>query len=331
MTEQRLTVVVGSGRCGSTALSNVLRMHPHVLSLSELFASLSPFPFPDGTMSGGDFVQFLNTPRPFTTSVMRHGFWPRVSEEVRQNREMPVLGAISVIVLPHLTDDPDRLLADLSLEFSERPADRIACHYRALFEWLGRRFGTRVAVERSGFSLHLVPQIRKLFPDARFVHLYRDGPDTAVSMSLHPVFQVLRVLREHAEHSGRDLQAEMAEMFRHGEVDVRPILEEEVPVAAFGRMWSETIVEGLGYLADVQEPQLRSFAFEDILDRPDDELTRLAEFLGVDPLPEWLKAGRAELDVTRRGAAQKLPPQELADLRASCEPGIRALESSLGR
>jgi hypothetical protein len=283
-------------------------------------------------MSGEDFIQFLNTPRPFATSVMRHGFWPKVSEEIRQTSEMPILGAISVMVLPHLTDDPQRLFGDMRSELSKRRASPIADHYRALFECLGRRFGTRVAVERSGFSLHLVPHIRKLFPDVRFAHLYRNGPDTSLSMSRHPVFQVLRVLREHAEHSGHDLSVEIDETFRHGEVDVRPILQAEVPVSAFGRMWSETIIEGLGYLADVPKSQQSSFAFEDILDRPETELTRLAEFLGIDPFPEWLKAGRAELDATRRGAAQDLPAQELADLQASCEPGMRALaDGSLSR
>ena len=35
-----------------------------------------------------------------------------------------------------------------------------------------------------------VPRLRRLFPEARVVHVYRDGRDTALSMSRHPAFQV---------------------------------------------------------------------------------------------------------------------------------------------
>ena len=52
------TFVVGTGRCGSTMLSNMLRGHPHVLSWSEFFAlitdALRTFePFTAGPIDGG--------------------------------------------------------------------------------------------------------------------------------------------------------------------------------------------------------------------------------------------------------------------------------------
>ena len=36
----QLTFVVGTGRCGSTLLSRLLREHPDVLSMSEFFSTL---------------------------------------------------------------------------------------------------------------------------------------------------------------------------------------------------------------------------------------------------------------------------------------------------
>jgi hypothetical protein len=147
-------------------------------------------------------------------------------------------------------------------------------------------------------------------------------------MSRNPIFKVFRFLMEKAERAGLGadgLSVEMAEMFRSGEVDVRPILEAQTPLPAFGRLWSNAIVEGLEYLADLPESRLLTLAFENLLDRPTDELTRLATYLGVEPLPEWLEKARADLDQTRRGAAQGLPPEELAALQESCTPGMRAL------
>src|SRR5580658_3590333 len=35
--EQPLTIVLGTGRCGSTMLSHLLAMHPEVLSMSEFW------------------------------------------------------------------------------------------------------------------------------------------------------------------------------------------------------------------------------------------------------------------------------------------------------
>jgi hypothetical protein len=44
--------IVGTGRCGSTMMSNVVRLHPRLLSLSEFFTSLAGRAFtlrePDG-------------------------------------------------------------------------------------------------------------------------------------------------------------------------------------------------------------------------------------------------------------------------------------------
>jgi hypothetical protein len=330
MSTQPPVFVVSSGRCGSTALSMVLAHHPDVLSINELFSSLEPFPLREGILTGPEFVDFLEEPRPFTLSVMRFGFWARLPEDSpeRLAGDMPVVPAISNIVLPRLTDDPAGLLAELRGELAARPSAPIADHYRALFDFLARRLGTRVTVERSGYSLRLVPRLRALFPEARFVHLYRSGPDTALSMSRNPIFKVFRVLMEKAERAGLGadgLSVEMAEMFRSGEVDVRPILEAQTPLPAFGRLWSNAVVEGLEYLADVPESRLLTLAFENLLDRPTDELTRLATYLGVEPLPEWLEKARADLDQTRRGAAQGLPPEELAALQESCTPGMRAL------
>ena len=42
--------VVSTGRCGSTMLSNMLRLNPEILSLSEFFSLLMPDPLPAGEL-----------------------------------------------------------------------------------------------------------------------------------------------------------------------------------------------------------------------------------------------------------------------------------------
>ena len=47
---------------------------------------------------------------------------------------------------------------------------------------------------RSGSSLPFVSVLRQLFPEARFVLQYRDGPDCAMSMSRHVSGQYAGIL-----------------------------------------------------------------------------------------------------------------------------------------
>jgi sulfotransferase family protein len=71
-----LTFVVGTGRCGSTLLSRVLREHPDVLSLSEFFGILrlagasgrSGFPVFD--LTGEQLWDLLARPFPMLDAML---------------------------------------------------------------------------------------------------------------------------------------------------------------------------------------------------------------------------------------------------------------------
>ena len=69
----RPVFIVGTGRCGSTALSNILNQHPSVLSLSEFFISLLPNAFVRHQMTGSQFWELLSTSRPKATLMLKHG------------------------------------------------------------------------------------------------------------------------------------------------------------------------------------------------------------------------------------------------------------------
>ena len=71
--------VVGTGRCGSTLLSNVIRDHPALLSLSEFFAFVTdlgsriPQAFPAGLVEASAFWSIVSTPYPKQTLMLRAG------------------------------------------------------------------------------------------------------------------------------------------------------------------------------------------------------------------------------------------------------------------
>nr|WP_274389124.1 sulfotransferase [Streptomyces taklimakanensis] len=341
-----MTFVVGTGRSGSTALSRVVNRHPDVLSLNELLSSVGFGGMPEGTLAGEEFWRLLADPNPSFDRMIRSG--AAIPEFVyphhrgRFSSHTTGIPALCLMVLPHLTDDPDGLLDELAPVVSAWPRRPVEDQYREFFALLSARFGRRAVVERSGFSVGWVPRLRTGFPEARFVHLYRNGPDCALSMSRHTGFRMLALLGEMYERLGLAFGTDLTEEHVHAlppdlsgllagdTFDPRLISDRVMPVTLFGEMWSRLVVECLEHLAKVPPERQTSLSYEDLLDEPEEELARLASFFGVDADAEWTTAGRAMLDPGRRGAALRLPPKELAALREACEPGERALALAKG-
>src|SRR5437763_1098947 len=192
-----LTFVVGTGRCGSTMLSRLLREHPDVLSMSEFFSTLriaaacGPAGFPVYDMDGAQLWRLLASPFPMLDAMISDGL--RTSEMLYPDHGR--FGAdtgiplVSHYILPMLGADPDWLFDELAAEVPRWPRRPAAAQYQKLFGYLSKLLGRPVVVERSASSLRLIPLLHAQFPAARFVHLHRDGPDCALSMSRHPAFR----------------------------------------------------------------------------------------------------------------------------------------------
>ncbi|MFH8612951.1 sulfotransferase [Streptomyces sp. NPDC018029] len=341
MTLRSLTFVIGTGRSGSTALSGILNSHPDVLSLNEYMASVGDAAFPAGSVSGAEFWEALFRPTPYFANMIRSGvLMPEFLYTRRPGRyaaETTSIPALSLMVLPHLTADPDGLLDEIRAAVLGWPDRTAAAHHEALFAWLGARFGRSHVVERSGYSTGWAPGLRAAFPYAKFVHLFRDGPDCALSMSRHPGYRVIALLREIRERTGVESFADLtAEQVRALPPELAPLLDDrfdpalvrdrDIPLRRFGTLWSELITQGVRFLDDLPHDRRMTLAYEDLIDAPREELTRLAAFVGVEPSPQWLDGACARLDAGRRGSAEKqLTAAELDELRSSCAPGTRAL------
>ena len=187
------TFIVSTGRCGSTMLSNMVREHPDLLSVSEFFTSLTSQAFRGTRLTGESVFRRLNTLSPSGRALLANGlfvdeFLYRLGPDSRYRAEEvpPVMCA----TLPHLSDDPEALWDRLSESLRLRPEDSLAAQYRYVFQWLTDHFGKKLWIERSGASLLFVPVLDRIFPGARFVHVFRDGRDTAMSMHRHHFFRL---------------------------------------------------------------------------------------------------------------------------------------------
>src|SRR5215469_3809769 len=191
----RPVIVVTTGRSGSTMLSNMVRSHPELLSLSELFILLGVRAFSDGPVSGPRFWEILSRPHRALHVLQRSGVtFPELLYVPGPGARFTVEAGVPplmLVPLPHLVDDPEALFDEIGAWAVELDARPLADQYRRLFDWLGRRLGRRVWIERSGASLPIADVLAQQFPEAGIVHLYRDGRECAMSMSRHDGFKLM--------------------------------------------------------------------------------------------------------------------------------------------
>ncbi len=340
----RPVIVVGTGRCGSTLLSQMVRQHPDLLSVSEVFSFTTDLgtrierAFPVGALSGAEFWNVLSSPQPRQSLLLTHGLqMPEVIYPWERGRFEPGgLPPIMQGMVPHLDGlDPDVLFDELAAEVCRWDAAPVDVHYRRFFSDLAARFGKRQWVERSGGSLRVVERLVEAFPEAAVVHIVRDGRDTALSMSQHIGFRMAILCGFQIEQLGVD-PFESSE--RTDEADLSDELADtlpenftaeaferfDLPPSLCGHYWAGEIVSGLTALEKVPPESLLTLRYEDLVCAPVDTVARLGSFIGAEVRSDWL-AESAALVRNERPRWPKLGISQQEELARACQPGFDAL------
>lgn len=322
--------IVGTGRCGSTLLSRMLAEHPDVCSIFEFFTGLDwSRRFAGGSVTAEEFTELISRPQPVIDAVLRRGYlveevtYPFGRGRFARGDTMPW---ILVSMLPRLADDPDRLFEEV-VTFAQRlPEQPLREHYRALFDWLAARSSRRYWIERSGSSIDYLASLYAFFPDARVVHIHRDGREAALSMREHHAYRVpISLMYDAPVASGRrpsELGAFDLTAPPRRDDPISQILASRPPVEAFGRYWSDQVIRGTDALAHTDPARFLAVQFEDLVAKPKDVLYAIAAFLGLEGGGGWLErsAGLVRGIPARRFAA--LTKSERAALDAASRPGM---------
>ena len=120
-------------------------------------------------------------------------------------------------------------------------------------------------VNKSVMITFMIPHVLTVFPDARFIHLLRDGRAVAVSFARLERARIERHPERYREY-GLDLPFDSL-------------------VAEFARHWREHVAEIAARRSDLGLDTAARFIevrYEDLTDVPDSSLRRLAQFLAVD-------------------------------------------------
>ena len=338
-TDIRPIFVLSTGRCGSTMMSNILNTHPRVLSLSEFFSTTGLAAFRRRRRSGEWMWQLFSRQNAALRFQLQWEY-----EETLYPFDRPCarftradVPPIMCATLPHLTGQHEALYDELEPVVRSLPRQAPTDHYRQFFLWLRRRFDRDVWVERSGPSLMWAYTMLRQFPEARVIHLYRDGRDTAISMSRHHAFRI-------AVASLRASPIDLLKLLRHDRIWERLMLwqsaiNEFVPfrrlpydklkLADFGAFWSRLVVHGTRLFNRLPPESVLNVKFEDVQEDPESEIRRLIRFISPELEDnDWIRRASSIPGPAKSRFAQ-LDPRERASLTNACRPGLERLGYSV--
>lgn len=332
-------IVVSTGRCGSTLLTSMVQRHPRILSISEFYTNMGPGSVRAPRVSGEAAFRRMNDPSPLLRMFLRNFSIGELVYPLNEGRRYTAddVPPVMCTTLPHLTDEPERLWDELGPVLRARGRHSLMQHYRFVFDWLRERFDRRVWVERNGGTLPVAPVLARHFPDARFVHVFRDGRDTAISMYNHPGFRgwatnSLMVKRMGLDpFSPRNWPASSPWFHIVAGLAGRLVPEERLvgrdlpPVETFGWVWNALIERGTAFLDTLPPERVLSMRFEALLESPREEMARFIDFVGPELADDrWLD----EVSTLPRPLKPRwpdLPADQRARLAEACAPGQEIL------
>ena len=249
--------VLGRGRSGTTWLRSVLNSHPEILCWGE-------GRFFERSFMREDFeqLQLENLP---PSSLYR---------AILESRDLKAWINGSVWARG---EDPDKRLTDLT---------RLAIDY-FLAEQLSKTSKGIVGDKTPFVSAEVVEEISRIYPEAKVIHIIRDGRDVAVSLIHH--------MWNHAKTEGGiyDLEPEELEKrdaYRKGSLlSAAESLFTEERLIRIATDWSTEVgqvtVDGPAMLGG----NYTEVRYENLLERPVEETRRLLDFLGADSSEEAAK------------------------------------------
>ena len=316
--------VIGTGRCGSTLLSTLLAENREALVLSEFFGGLDMINrFSPGPMSGEELAIMLSR-----DMELAH-FWKIRSKKIKEilvdrqalaqkwNGHIPVLLEIA---LPALTSDPQALFDEMIAWARARPAVPLSEHYPALFAWLAGKLGRAMWIERSGASFEFLEGLLDTFPDARFVHIHRDGREAALSMLNHMHFR--QIVSYHYDAPSDEEVRRTALELDPPEID--PFLariEGPQDIRRFADYWSFCMARGYHVMPRIRPENFMEIRFEDLLADPPAVLGQVAAFFGMPDDEGWIARAQAHINREVPLRAPDLTAEQTEALDQGCYYG----------
>lgn len=287
-------------------LSDILNLHPDILSLSEFFSMQGAKSLLPGTISGRQYWKQLST----QTRSMRVMFTPDTAPREFLYREdmgrfsIDNVPPLMVSALPHLSDDPQTLFDKLAQIVPGFPVQTIEKHHAMLFRTLQEKLGRKIWVERTGLSQMYAKLLPGLFPGAKFILLYRDGRDVSLSMQafkpIRPAIWNWKWSRRFGrspididDPAGRSRYLRFNDMLFGVKPLVRWMVNTPPSLKDCAGFWSDLMLSSIPEFLSLPTESRHYLEYERLVENPETELRHMIRFLDADPDPDWLIAAAA--------------------------------------
>lgn len=319
------------------------------LSVSELFSGLRDHDLSEREMAGPEFWDMISVPSRMDLLGLRcrikvdEMLYPAFDPRPGAGRFSWETGLPPIMqaCIPHLTDRPDDMYGELEEMTPRQPRRLLSEHLMWLFGALAGGRAPAVVVERSGGSLTYATALLRLFPQARVVHLYRDGRECAVSMSKHARYKSAMIRAALSARFGFDPylgtgpgdpderalwakaagDSELAGLMPD-RLDLAGFDQFHVPLRKYGGMWTKMIVDGL---EDLPPPaRLLTLDYADLVGDPQSHIAELLDFAGLDRDPA-LEGEMARRVRPPASARLTIGAQRWQELTGACRLGMNRL------
>jgi hypothetical protein len=243
--------IVGAGRSGTTLLYKLLCLHPEVAYISNYENRL-------GWLPGGIAARSVN----WQMEHKLRAWFNQGGNAYFTSR--PLLK--KAFPTPHEGESVFKACGvPLYPSRGELPDDETARRLRARFDRIRRRAGARTFLSKRTANNRRIQYLSAIFPDARFVHLVRDGREVARSLAAVSWWDRHRVWWD-----GRTA------------IEMENAGEDRLSICA--RNWVREFEEVRAQLASVDSSQILELRYEELLQDPVLHLEKVLQFLGVEPL-----------------------------------------------
>jgi hypothetical protein len=265
--------VVGTGRCGTTLLRDILRLHPTVYVPSSE-SHWIPYQH--------ELCASLRHPATFHAGIIERFSFPN--------------GELMVDVMAADVGMSREDLFTATRAALAQEASTVVEWNDALFHVLAAASGRSVIGDKTPcYCLHM-PLLQELWPGARFIHIIRDGRDVAFSMSQHIGFRIMASLA-----STSWIPLALDRRYAVGEQpNPEPALEDYLG------LWAFRLRRALDDAKRLAPGSYIEIRYENLVNAPRAEVSRLARFLGVAQPQDWLT--RVE-ELTRGGSTNRIRHQ----------------------
>lgn len=247
--------VVGTGRCGTTLVRDILRLHPGV----------------------------------YVPASESH--WIPYQHETCGTRRQPVTvhaGIVERFSFPNGVLKADAMAADIGVSRADlfkatrgalgRDVANVAEFNDALYGVLASATGRSVVGDKTPCYCLYMPLLQRLWPEAKFIHIIRDGRDVALSMSRHSGFQRMVSLQS----------VSWGPLALDRGYALEDTLGREPSLQDYMELWDARLRPALADKQRLMPGSYLELRYENLIRNPRAETSRLAQFLEVSRPDEWL-------------------------------------------